>query len=388
MNEEKRLENLYQYDILDTPPDGTFDNITRLASQLLKTPISIISLVDSDRIWFKSAHGLEGVNEIERAPGLCASAILEEDFYLVEDAKNDIRTLANPLVASSFGLQYYAAAPLNTKEGFNLGTLCVIDKKPRKITEEEKEILKNLSEIVINQMDLRLEARKAIKKQVDLTHMLVHDLRSPFTSMNMFADLISKEFPDNQNFQNICNMMKDTANKSCSMLDGFLEDILNNASNFKLKFSSFNIYKETSRIILHQKHIASLKNIDIKFIGEEEIVIEADLTKYIEIIDNLVSNAIKYSEKGKNIFIELDSNKDFAIIKIKDEGQGFSEEDKQNAFKKFAVLSSKPTAGEKSNGLGLWIVKLLVEAHKGKIELHSEGKNKGSEFIISLPLKQ
>src|SRR6478672_11656696 len=108
-----RMEALRRYDILDTPPDGNFDNITALAARLLKVPIALTTLVDTDRVWFKSRHGLE-VEQIDRVPGLCASAILDGIPYVVEDARFDPRTLANPLVAGEFGLRFYAAVPLTT----------------------------------------------------------------------------------------------------------------------------------------------------------------------------------------------------------------------------------------------------------------------------------
>jgi GAF domain-containing protein len=92
--------------------------------------MAIISRVDQDRIWFKSHHGLD-VEQIDRDPGLCASAILSEEGYLVEDARQDPRTLTNPLVVGKMGLRFYAAAPLTTHDGHNLGTFCLIDQKPR-----------------------------------------------------------------------------------------------------------------------------------------------------------------------------------------------------------------------------------------------------------------
>ncbi|UJH90844.1 GAF domain-containing protein [Antarcticibacterium sp. 1MA-6-2] len=194
--EEARIEALRKYEILDTPPDGSFDHITRLAARLLNVPIAIVSLVDTDRIWFKSRYGVE-VQEIGREPGLCASAILTDDFYLVEDAKKDVRTLANPLVASEFGLQFYAAAPLKTRDGFNLGTLCIIDKKPRKLSFQDQKTLTDLAELVIQQMELRLEARIAVKHQHQILNITAHDLKNPLSIMPLLADLIihNKENP-------------------------------------------------------------------------------------------------------------------------------------------------------------------------------------------------
>jgi len=158
-NELERLDALRRYGILDTPPDGAFDHITELAAGFFQVPIAIVSLVDHDRIWFKSHYGLE-VEQVERDNGLCASAILSPDLYYIRDAVKDARTLANPLVAGALGLRFYAAAPLRTHDGFNLGTLCVIDREPRNLAPGEAEILTRLSALVMDQMELRLATRK------------------------------------------------------------------------------------------------------------------------------------------------------------------------------------------------------------------------------------
>jgi two-component sensor histidine kinase len=160
-DEARRLAAVKRYHILDTPPDGSFDRITAIAADLFSVPISIVSLVDHDRIWFKSHHGL-AVQQIDRAPGLCASAILQNDVWILPDAKTDIRSLANPLVAGEFGLRFYVGVPLRTSDGHNLGTLCVIDREPRTVTDKQIAQLKNLASVVMDQMELRLSARRAV----------------------------------------------------------------------------------------------------------------------------------------------------------------------------------------------------------------------------------
>lgn len=135
-NEAGRLEALRRYDILDTPPDGAFDWIASPAAELFHVPIALVSLVDRDRIWLKARHGLDAT-QIGRDPGLCASAIFSPEVYHVRDATQDPRTLANPLVAGEFGLRFFAAAPLCTHDGLNLGTFCVINRTPRGSRREE-----------------------------------------------------------------------------------------------------------------------------------------------------------------------------------------------------------------------------------------------------------
>ena len=175
-NEQERLAALRRYDVLDTPPDGAFDRITRLASKLLDMPISIVSLVDHDRIWFKSTAGLDGVDEIDRVPGLCASAILSDEAWVVENAKIDPRTLANPLVAGEFGLRFYAGSPLRTHDGYNLGTLCVIDREPRTLTDEQVALLDDLASLVIDELELRLAARRRARQATELNDDVVQAL--------------------------------------------------------------------------------------------------------------------------------------------------------------------------------------------------------------------
>ena len=160
--EETRIAALRKYEILDTPADGSFDDLTALAAKVFNVPIAIVSLVDTDRIWFKSHHGLE-IEQIDRDPGLCASAIMSDDVYLVEDARNDPRCLANPLVAGEFGLQFYAAAPLRTADG-NIGTFCILDKRQRYINSDQQEMLKQMALIVMKEIELRLQSRSLIRE--------------------------------------------------------------------------------------------------------------------------------------------------------------------------------------------------------------------------------
>jgi len=166
-NESERLAAVHRYDVLDTPPDGAFDRITALAARLFQVPISIVSIVDSDRIWFKSHHGLEA-DQTDREPGLCASAILQDDPWLVNDARVDPRTLVNPLVAGELGFGFYAGVPLTTHDGYNLGMLCIIDHDPRGMTREQVATLGDLAALVMNELELRLSARRTVRLEAEL----------------------------------------------------------------------------------------------------------------------------------------------------------------------------------------------------------------------------
>lgn len=152
--ESERLAALQRYDILDTLPDKAFDRITSLASRFFYTPVAMISLLDRDRIWLKSHHGL-ALNQFPCWPGLCASATFSNGVYVIEDAATDPRTLANPLVRGEFGLRFYAAAPLVTRDGQRLGVLGIMDFAPRLLGAEAREVLEQLAGMVMDLIELR-----------------------------------------------------------------------------------------------------------------------------------------------------------------------------------------------------------------------------------------
>lgn len=193
--EVRRLTAVRRYEMLDTPPDGAFDRVTAIAADLFSVPISIISLVDEDRIWFKSHHGLD-VQQIDRGPGLCASAIMQAEPWVLTNAETDPRSLANPLVAGEFGLRFYIGVPLTTHDGFNLGTLCVIDKEPRAVTERQISHLRDLASLVMDQMELRLSARRALAQRDTLLSEVNHRVANSLALVASMAHLQSNTVSD------------------------------------------------------------------------------------------------------------------------------------------------------------------------------------------------
>jgi len=154
-NEKERLAALDTYGLLDTPPEAIYDAITRLAASICDAPIALISLVDRNRQWFKSAHGLPGITETGREIAFCAHAILEPELLEVMDALEDERFHDNPLVFAEPKIRFYAGAPLESNDGLRLGTLCVIDRKPRQLSDQQKQALASLRDLVIELFEHR-----------------------------------------------------------------------------------------------------------------------------------------------------------------------------------------------------------------------------------------
>ncbi len=385
--EEDRIKALKNQEILDTPPDGSFDRLTKLAAKLLDMPIAIISLVDTDRIWFKSKYGLE-VQEIGRDPGLCSSAILADDLYLVQDAKNDIRTLANPMVAGSFGLGFYAGVPLKTKDGYNLGTLCVIDKKPRTLKKKEKELLKNIADLVIDQMDLRMDARKAIQHHHKIINITAHDLKNPLSIMPLLADMILMNKENPKAIEDIGLQIKDAGKRMNRIINELLSSASADGGKIQLRLKSLELTDVVKGVVESNMILARNKGQELIFHVVNECTLFADHQRLTEILDNIINNAIKYSPFEKKIYVSIKSRANSALVEVKDEGPGLTMDDKKNLFRKFTSLSAQPTGNEISTGLGLSIVKDLVMAHKGSITATSEGAGKGTTFILELPLSE
>lgn len=157
-NEAERLSALREYEILDTKAEKVFDDLTRLATYICKTPMALITLIDSDRQWFKSRIEISE-SETSRDVSFCAHAILQTDTFLVPNALEDERFKDNPFVTSDPHIRFYAGSPLTTFEGYKLGTLCVIDRVPRRLSEVQLLALKALSYQVTTQLELRREIR-------------------------------------------------------------------------------------------------------------------------------------------------------------------------------------------------------------------------------------
>jgi GAF domain-containing protein len=169
-DEAQRLATLAQYQVLDTPPEEAFDDLTLLASRICQMPIALVSLVDEHRQWFKAKVGMAAA-ETPRDIAFCAHAILHKDaVFEIHDAQADPRFVDNPLVTGEPQVRYYAGAPLIAPDGRALGALCVMDRTPRTLTAEQSEALRALSRHVVSQMELRRQTRQLRDEAVEREH--------------------------------------------------------------------------------------------------------------------------------------------------------------------------------------------------------------------------
>ncbi|GGE43204.1 sensor histidine kinase [Primorskyibacter flagellatus] len=176
-DQDARLRDLYDLDVLDSEAEQKFDDVVRLASQICNMPISLISLVDEDRQWFKAAVGMAG-SETPIEQAICAHAILNQDYLEIADTRTDPRTAANPLVTGDENLRFYAGAVLRSARGHALGTLCVLDNKPNRLTPLQSETLRVLARQVMGQLELRRAVKEAELLRREVDHRVKNSLQS------------------------------------------------------------------------------------------------------------------------------------------------------------------------------------------------------------------
>lgn len=202
-NEAERLALLRDYQILDTPNEEVFDRIVRLASNLIGTPIALVSLIDETRQWFKAKVGID-VDETPRDLAFCSYAILFDDVMEVADASADGRFQDNPFVTGEANIRFYAGAPLAAAGGEKIGTLCVVDTKPRTLSAQEREILRDLAALVSEELELRRAGRHVVADARHREQVLV-----PLKAVIALANAISSTSSDQASREQAVEIMKE-----------------------------------------------------------------------------------------------------------------------------------------------------------------------------------
>jgi two-component sensor histidine kinase len=185
--EEARLAALQSYEILDSEAEAEFDEIVRVVSEVCEMPMTLISLVDRDRQWFKAKVGIDA-SQTPYEMSVCAHGILQPDLLEIEDMTRDIRTIDNPLVQGDPNARFYAGAALTTDDGHPLGMLCVLDTKPRKLTRPQRDLLSVMAKLVMRQIELRKILRTERK-----AHLMVQDVLDKANALLERNDTLRRE---------------------------------------------------------------------------------------------------------------------------------------------------------------------------------------------------
>jgi signal transduction histidine kinase len=384
-NDIERLHKLHSYDILDTPAENAFDKIAILAAQIFNTPIAQVTFVDEQRVFFKTNISPLEATEVARQDSFCAVAILNEGVTLFEDVLEVPDLVTNPFVQMENGVRFYAGAPLRTAEGLQLGTVCVLDVEPRTVTEQQLQMLETLSSIVMDELELRLSTRKAMRTQTDMMNRIVHDLKNPNTTISLSAELIKRKLDDPKIVSDFADRIKNSANHVLKSLNNLLDLSQIENGSYRLSLQEIDLLDIIHSAKKNFELVAANKQQQIEISCHCQTKILVDANRLQEAFENLLSNALKYANAHTKIFIIVNRNDEEIIVEFKDQGQGLSTEDLPKLFTKFAKLSSVPTGREHSNGLGLSIVKMLVELHRGRVWAESPGKNLGASFFIAIP---
>lgn len=392
VDEQDRLNALHDCGILYTEKEEEFDQITELAAHITDMPISLISLVDMEKVWFKSSHGTN-ISSSERDLSFCAHAVGQEDrIFIVNDAKNDPRFHKHPLVdLNSNPVVFYAGVCLVDKQGYALGTLCVIDNVPNSISEKQIKALQTLSKQVVKLIELRkrnkelYEAQELLKEKnedlKDFAGRVSHDMKMPLANIIVTADLLKAKYASDLDEEAIkyLNYLKDSSFALSDYISGILAYYESDsiAAQHVENFDLLHLLEEIIELLnINQQCEINFPDIDFE-LSCNRVALE-------QILLNLIGNSLKYNDK-KTIVINIDCHRENELyfFKITDNGVGIPEDKLDTIFELFSTVGNLDRNGKKGNGIGLSTVKKLILKLGGSIHVSSEtGKSTTFEFSV------
>lgn len=392
-NEAERLEALSRYESLELEPvkEEDFNRLAELAAEFCGVPVSFINLIGTDKEFKKACFGLEG-ETTPRTDSFCQYTIMQDDVFEVKDSLQDPLLKNNPNVKGKLKLRYYAGVPLKTPDGFNIGSLCLIDFKPNELTDSQRKALKTLAkEIVVryelNRVNKQLEKNKA--EQDELIRIVSHDMRNPLTGILGFSSLLIEETENEEHKE----MLQSIENAGEAILN-IVNLLLNSEYIRNHAFILHNTYTDVSKVTREVVHLHEpftlMKNQNLSVQIEEPIQCNIDCEKWKRIVGNLLSNAIKFTPVDGDISLtvrKLDHERPpFIELNVKDSGIGIPEEVKRDLFTGKDSIRRSGTSGEKSVGLGMYIIQKNVKLMRGTLGYQSE-VGKGTEFTLKVPVK-
>ena len=392
VNENQRIEKLYNYNILDTGFEKEYDEIVNLASYICETPIAIITLVDSKRQWFKAKVGIDA-SETPRDIAFCAHAINLDDILVINDTFEDSRFNDNPLVLNDPKIRFYAGAQLKSSTGHILGTLCAIDRKPRELTELQLNALRILSNQVIAQMELRklnselktqsvnLDEQNNIKNKI--FNIISHDLRSPFHSILGLTEILREDLHElsKDEIKDLSESIYETATDSFELVNNLLDWSLEHTELRVREKSHISVDTLVKKLLSVLGGVISKKGIKIKTEIKDSSKIYSDYNIIYSALQNILTNAIKFTPSGGEITISSHTENSSTMVKVRDTGIGLSSSEIENLLSPSGKSSTSGTNGEKGTGLGFAIAKDFIKMSGGLIEIESEKLN-GTSVIL------
>lgn len=390
VNELDRLRNLYSYELLDTLPEKDYDDITKLASYICNTPVSLVTLVDKDRQWIKSAHGTD-LRETPREIAFCAHAILKPDeMMIVPNAEKDERFAGNPLVTGDHHVLFYAGVPLLTEEGFPIGSLCVLDNKPKELNENQQQSLTILANQTMRLIQLHKKTKELshsqrlleqINKELEsFAQVTAENLKSPCDNAIEFADMIAEKFDaslDGDGKQ-LLSLIKYSCESIKNTVDTTLErtERINSLQEDKTLFTFSSLMQDLKQ----QAPSASANILLHKQPADDNIYFYKSLL--LQMLDCIVLASSGFNSKENlQIQIAYKPNKEKYIFTVTDNGDGIPAFSRHGEY-----LLLKETGEAKDNHYtaNLNKVKKLTAMLSGSLEMSFE-EGKGTQFIIHIP---
>lgn len=380
INEDFRLQALKSLHILDTESEKEFDEITSLAAFLCDTEISLICLIDSDRNWYKSKFGLH-INESPRAGSLCSLAIsVPNEPLIIEDIRTDSRFDKKPFQIGNIEIVSYLGIPLVDKEGFALGTLCVMDSKPKYFSERQLDSLKSLANQVVilfelnrKNRDLELmqeELRKRNKSLKEFARVISHDLKMPLANVITTSDLLKLKLGDKLDEES--NEYFGYIKESSFSMSDYINDILDHYESETLAQQQ----PETFYLNDLLKEIATLLTIQADTVinfPDPNPLINCNKSALKQVFFNLIGNSIKYNDKERiEISVVSCEDEKFYYFRLTDNGMGIAEDKLESIFELFTTANVADRSGHKGNGIGLSTVKKIIESLGGNITASSK----------------
>ena len=391
-NEEERVKELKSFDILNTLPEDEFDALTGLAARLCDVPIALINFIDTREQFTKSCVGISA-EYTPREQSICQYTILTDELFEIQDLQKDDRFKNRSYVKDEPHLQYYAGVPLKSSAGYAIGSLCIMDYEPNKLTETQINDLRLLADEVMARLKLR-KRENSLKKvnayKDRLMRVVSHDIRSPLSGILGAAEFLDEAELDSHEKSELADLITESARQIQNIVNELLDAELVQFGKLKHNPDPNDISSIIKEITSLFKFMARNKRIELQYTMEGDIPdLLIDKHLYKRIISNLISNAIKFTPKGGEVAIECyyESDSGTLVTTVKDEGIGMSEDQLESLFSEKEEGGRPGTENESSYGLGMIIVKKLCDVCNAKIDVDSE-VNKGTTFKVEIPAQQ